>query len=515
MSEVYSYDRVPYPTNDFPQTGPDRLATIATIFGLTPADPQHCRVMELGSGTGANLISFAYTLPESEFVGVDLSIVQTEEAKRAATKIGLNNAAFHHGNIMDPAFEELGEFDYIIAHGLYSWVPEVVRERILEIYAKCLSPSGIGYISYNALPGWHTRSIIRELMIYHTSSIEDPLTRVDEAVKIVGFMTDTAKPGTRYHDILKYERDSIANRARQSLLHDVMETDNNPFYLHQFIEQIGRHGLQYIAEAEPIDLFEDDLEPDVLKVLNEIGQDPIRRQQYVDFVRACRFRCSLICRDGLKVERTLDPRIVEKLFIAGFIEAETDEIEITDASPAKFCGPGPRNAKFGTNHPLSKAALVFLNKQWPKSVSFKELSGYLREVFKTMDESEFEVEILQLKGFLLHLFKAEIIRFHSFQPKLSCAVNQYPKVSEYVRWQVSNESKTVTTPAGVNMEIEDEMVRAMLVLLDGSRDRETLLRDLTDAAEGSDAAKDDLRAALSSQIDAKLSSIAKAGMFVK
>jgi methyltransferase-like protein len=389
-------------------------------------------------------------------------------------------------------------------------VPEPVRERIFQIYAKCLNPNGIGYISYNVFPGWHTRSIIRELMLYHTAAIEDPLKKVDEATKIVGFLTETAKNGSRYHEILKFERDSLSRAPRQGLLHDVMEADNQPFYFHQFVEKISNHGLQFLSEAEPNGLSEDDLSPDILKVLNEIGTDEIRRQQYLDFIRACRFRCSLVCRNDLEIERNVSQEIVGRFLISGCVN--TESIDLTDSTTAVFLGP--RGVKFSTNHPLSKAALVYLNYRWPNSVTFGELENNLKELFKDLPQAEFDAGILQLKAFLLQLFKAEIVQFRSFQPRLVDKVTEFPKAGEYARWQIAMNSKKVTTMSGISLEIDDEMVRTMLVLLDGSRDRETLLRDLCEAAEGHGSDNEVLYASLSAQLDSKLSSIAKAGLFI-
>jgi tRNA G46 methylase TrmB len=66
-----AYDEVLYPSYTHNQTHPDRLATIATLFGLTPAPVERCRVLELGCGNGSNLVPMAYGLPGSEFVGID------------------------------------------------------------------------------------------------------------------------------------------------------------------------------------------------------------------------------------------------------------------------------------------------------------------------------------------------------------------------------------------------------------------------------------------------------------
>jgi SAM-dependent methyltransferase len=172
-----TYDAVPYPGYTYTQTHPDRLATIATLFGMTPAPVASCRVLELGCGDGGNLIPMAFSLPGSEFVGVDLAPSTIKVGADKAARLGLTNISLRPLDILD--FDlSFGEFDYIIAHGVYSWVPHEVREKVLAICRTHLAPQGVAYISYNAFPGGHIRQMMREMMQYHTRDILDPQERI-------------------------------------------------------------------------------------------------------------------------------------------------------------------------------------------------------------------------------------------------------------------------------------------------------------------------------------------------
>src|SRR5215203_2185573 len=135
----FAYDQVPYSSFTFPQTRPDRLATLGAFHGLDPASPEKCRVLELGCGDGTNLISFAYILPNSDFVGIDLSALHMDQANAPAEELNLSNLTLLQDDVMDFTRERFGEFDYIIAHGLFSWVPEPVRAKILEIVSESLA----------------------------------------------------------------------------------------------------------------------------------------------------------------------------------------------------------------------------------------------------------------------------------------------------------------------------------------------------------------------------------------
>ena len=145
------YDEVPYPSLSYAQTHPDRLATIATLLGLQPAPVTHCRVLELGCAGGGNLLPMAQGLPGSEFVGLDVSEAQITAGQTLRQALGLNNLTLTQMDILDvPA--GLGQFDYIIAHGIYSWVPPQVRDKVLQVCQDHLAPQGVAYVSYNCYP---------------------------------------------------------------------------------------------------------------------------------------------------------------------------------------------------------------------------------------------------------------------------------------------------------------------------------------------------------------------------
>ena len=116
-----SYDAIPYPSLAFLQTHPDRLAVLATLFGMSPAPVENCRVLELACGNGANLIPMAYGLPRSEFLGVDLAALPVASAQQRIKQLGLKNIRIDATDLLEigPAS---GKFDYLIAHGVYAWV---------------------------------------------------------------------------------------------------------------------------------------------------------------------------------------------------------------------------------------------------------------------------------------------------------------------------------------------------------------------------------------------------------
>ena len=157
------YDEVPYPGRAFAQTHPDRLATMATLYGLQPAPPSACRVLELGCGDGGNLLPMALALPESTFVGIDVAAGAIERARSLADDLDLENISFELLGI-EHYEAPPGSFDYVIAHGVYSWVPEQVRDDLLAVCGRLLSEHGVAYVSYNSMPGHRTRQTLRDML---------------------------------------------------------------------------------------------------------------------------------------------------------------------------------------------------------------------------------------------------------------------------------------------------------------------------------------------------------------
>ena len=117
------------------------MQAVAHLFGIeTPALAQ-CRVLELGCAVGGNIVPMAYSLPRATLVGIDLVASQIETAQKFAAASGVQNLELRAANIMDVT-PQWGRFDYVIAHGVFSWVPHEVAEKVLQICAEQLTPNG-------------------------------------------------------------------------------------------------------------------------------------------------------------------------------------------------------------------------------------------------------------------------------------------------------------------------------------------------------------------------------------
>ena len=200
-----SYDDTPYESYPFAISSPYHLMTLAVLFGMQPVQPEKARVLELGCASGGNIIPHAVNYPEAEFVGVDLSKIQIDEAKAHVANLGLKNMTFHQCSITE-IDESFGKFDYIIAHGIISWVPDSVKDKIFEVCEKNLSKNGLAYISYNTLPGWNMIRTVRDMMLYHAATFPDPKSKVTQARLLLDFVKDSlSNQDTAYSEVLKNE----------------------------------------------------------------------------------------------------------------------------------------------------------------------------------------------------------------------------------------------------------------------------------------------------------------------
>ena len=63
------------------------------------------------------------SLPKAKFVGVDYSLVKIKAARKVRKIIELSNIEFRHEDLCEFDTAKLCKFDYVIAHGIYSWLP--------------------------------------------------------------------------------------------------------------------------------------------------------------------------------------------------------------------------------------------------------------------------------------------------------------------------------------------------------------------------------------------------------
>jgi SAM-dependent methyltransferase len=238
-----AYHQIPYLSNPMAQTHPNRLASVATLFGMAPAPVTGCRVLEVGCGSGGNLIPMAYFLPGSQFTGVDLAAGVVAEGRRAVIELGLPNLDLMAMDLCDigPA---MGQFDYIIANGLYSWIPDGLRDRLLAVCRERLAANGVALVSYNALPGRYVHMMLREMMLYHTRNGADPRERIVQARALLRRVREAHLASAAWQPMLDEEIWLMSNRNEGWFFHDDLAAINDSFYVRDFAARAARPSLK-------------------------------------------------------------------------------------------------------------------------------------------------------------------------------------------------------------------------------------------------------------------------------
>lgn len=350
-----SYDEVPYRSLPLRQTHLDHLATVASLFGFAATSIERCRVLEIGCAAGGNLIPMAASYPGSEFVGIDFSPVQIGQGAADVEALGLRNIRLLAMDVMD--FDaSFGAFDYIIAHGIYSWVPQNVQNRILALCASQLTASGIAIISYNTLPGWRMLAIVRDAMRYQTRGIGDPKARVAQARATLAFLSESvAGDDSAYGRLLRMAAENLRQKPDYYVLHEYLEETNEPLYFHEFIERAERHHLRYLGEADLKLMLSTGLSATTTQTLNRIATDLLGREQVLDFLRNRTFRQTMLIRDGPPLDRKVSPERVKSLWIAAPLRPSNPPSGVHSDKPQGFSLPDGRILEAHT--PISKAAL--------------------------------------------------------------------------------------------------------------------------------------------------------------
>lgn len=475
------YDEMPYAKTPFAQSHPDRLAVLGTLFGMAPTPVERCKVLELGCAQGGNLLPMACAFPGSRFLGIELSKRQVTEGSAVIKTLRIKNADIRQVDLAEVT-KKLGIFDYIIAHGVFSWVPSPVQEKLLKICRDNLAPNGIAYISFNAFPGWHFRRMIRDMMLYHVRGLSEPKEQVAQARGLLDFLADSVPQDNTYGRLLKDEAELLRKQADSYLFHDHLEEANEPLYFHEFVSRAERHKLQYLAEADISTMMVGHFPARVVETLRRISNDVVRTEQYLDFLRNRSFRQTLLCRKEVALSRNLAPQNIIRLRIASAAKARSPQVDINSAHAETF--QAPNGVTFATSIPLVKAALVHLGEIWPHSLPFNTLVTTARARIDSPPAGQGESlspDIQALAAQLLEGYTNNFVALRSQEPPFVTTISEYPCVSPLARHQAAA-GDPVTNQLHESGVVSD-LVRQILQLLDGRNNRGAIAERLAKLIE--------------------------------
>ena len=402
----------------------------------------------------------AAATPGIQAVGVDLAASAIEEGRAAADDVGLRNLELRQGDVRALTSGELGEFDYIVAHGVYAWIPPDARDALMALLASHLAPRGLAYVSYNANPGGYFRRMLRDAGLWHCARDRGPAGARRQGAGAVP--VPAPEPSHRGRHVRAADR-AARPRARRGplyrLVHDDLSDFWEPVWFADFAAHAARHGLEFVGEADLSGLRTGELPVEVEPALRELAAgDRVAFEQYSDLMLPRVFRQSVLCRAGRDVMVEPSPEHAARLHWAARPSAEP------------------------LDGGLAAAAFAELDRARPRAVAFEALREALG------------AGALDLGEALLEGFRLERLIPHAGPLHAATEPGERPEVSPLARWQAA-QGPDLTSLAYQTVRMEEPAARALIVLLDGTRDRDAILADFQERT-GLELGPEDLEANL-------------------
>lgn len=419
------YDLVTYPSAAFGQTHPDRLGAVAAMHGLPYAPCEQARVLEVGCGDGLNLIALAVAWPQGTFEGFDLAPSAIARGQAMIEALGLTNVRLAALDIRDAA-PEPDTFDYVIAHGLYSWIPETVRDALMALIDRALTLSGVAFVSYNALPGGYLRIMARDMLLDGLEGVDDPKQRLQRALAMLKGFVDERAVEDFGRTVMRTMCQRFLQNTPEALFHDELADVFEPVYLKTFVAHAARHGLQFLGEAD-LELARDGFD--------DGARSAVAAAQIGDFAAVRTFRQTLLVRAAARPARRLDPQNLRELYLS-FRPQEGRSKELATLLDA--------DSALERVHACAQRA-------WPDHLRFADIPDgepALGGLFE-----------LCVKGF---------VRLHAGPAPFAVDPGPKPCASPLVRLEIASGSGLVTTLAPFKLHLPDD-VRQFIGLMDGSR----------------------------------------------
>ncbi len=503
MPKATSYDEVPYPRLAFPLTHPSHLGTIGRLLGMAPAAVESCRVLELGCASGSNLVPMAYGLPQSRFVGIDLSERQIADGQQFVAALGLNNVRLTRLDIRQ-AGEQLqaaGPFDYIIAHGIYSWIPDPVKDALLAACNRLLALSGIAYVSYNCYPGCQGRDMLRQMSQYHARQAAGPREYAAITRQFLEWLRQGLGTGDdAYRGALRQQVEDLAQVPDEVLLHDDLEGDNDPRFFHQFMAHAAEHGLRYLGDAYFGQMFGAGIQPAALEKIRHAG-DRLAFEQYLDFLYGRSLRTTLLCRAEIGVTGEIASEGVRHLWIAGAARPVSATNVPLDLASLRLDGDAPivfrsDECTLSVATPVGKAALFELALAAPKPIRFETLLDRVRirlaaqpaaagsppPVQPTTEGNRAAAAAIerQLIEMTVEWFAMRLLELQAACPPIATEAGARPVASAVARHQAARGWWRVTNLFHRRIRLDGELGGRIIALLDGRHDRAAIVESLVE-----------------------------------
>ena len=452
-----SYDEAPYKSKTFYYTQPGRQQMVLKLLGFKTPDLETARVLEIGCSFGGNIIPFALENPKADVVGIDLSSVQIEEGNRIIESLGLENIRLIHQNVLE-FDKKLGKFDYIICHGVFSWVNEEVQRGILNVIKNHLSENGSAILSYNTYPGWKNLEVARDVMLFRDEMLKNRGEQINEgnAVKYGRGAIEFLSQFSVLNEKIKAGITDITEKDDYYILHEYFEENNKPMYLYDFSKMLLEHDLIHVVDSDLMKTFPNISEEIEQKLTAECGDDNIAKEQYYDFLLDRQFRVSVVTHKANKekINISKDIRIVDLKEINlrgkyekdkdGFYTIENNKIEDEEVN----------------------LILDILSENYPNTITIDELEKKVKERMKKETNNVYANAVYLMYGKLVEGYSNKLT------VKKEEKINLNPKYKNYLNYFITNPNHAIALASyqgTINYDSINPVMLSIITLFDGTR----------------------------------------------
>ena len=437
-----SYDQIAYPSLIFWHSHPEAVAVIARLHGIDAPPVETARILHVGGGDGLDAIGMAAAMPGAEVVNFDISDGALARGRTWSQAASLTNVRHERIDILEAADRLGGPFDYIIAHGIYAWVPPEVRAALMPMIARLLSPNGVAFVSYDALPGGYTRIALHEMLLHRIRHLEAPVERLAAARAL---LRDFAKPTDKDQPItvaMKKDAEAALLQAEGSFYHDILNDHYAPHSLTSAASDAARNGLHYLGEARGRGWEKGFLDPQHAGMSEAALLDRLQAQ---DYATGRYFRSSLFVRAETRFSRTVDHMAAKDMWVwtrAIAVDAQTfrtDNVAMRLSDPQRAAMMHRLVAKAAQMTPVAEIATT-----------------------------------PEMLGALCHYALEGLVELRTLPPCFASQAGERPTASPLARVQAGEGERRLVSLRHDWTTLDPPNLGQLLLLLDGTRDRAAL-----------------------------------------
>lgn len=303
-SSGYNVD-VGYTYGFYPELSPNRLNLVALLNGVTSPTGKNLRYLELGCGFGVGLILLAAMYPDYEFLGVDFNPVHIAHGQKMANDAGLTNIRFEEVDFVELAKywpAEWGRFNYVAAHGIYTWLAAPVRQAVGKTIEHATKPGALVYLSYNTMPGWASTLPLQHLLRYwqNTENLGS-VTAITQGKKRLKALIDAKSGMTTALPKMSQRLESMESQDPAYLVHEYLNEGWQPIWFDQMVGDMAASKLNYVGTAALGDTVIEKILPEAQKAILDEYKNPIMREVMIDVMVNKAFRKDIFSRGATKM----------------------------------------------------------------------------------------------------------------------------------------------------------------------------------------------------------------------